>query len=203
MKFEGDSSNYDVITRAIKVIPSGLEGMTCEIGLRRGMGTKYIIDSLNKKEIPYKVHVAIDPYGHIEYASHEGYAVRLDYTNNMRDDTIGLCHIYANQNNVNFIFLNLTDTQFFEKFAAGIPIYEEEEIVLNKYIFVHFDGPHQLDLLETEFSWFDKRMSIGATIVFDDVVNYYDHSKLDLIVQKAGWKLLESTGCKASYQKIK
>ena len=39
---DGDP-DYDIITRAIQAIPADKKGMTCEIGLRKGGSTGYII----------------------------------------------------------------------------------------------------------------------------------------------------------------
>lgn len=197
----GDSYDYDVITRAIKAIPNNKEGMSCEIGLREGAGTGFIMDALSKGSFPYKVHVAIDPYGNIIYARKDGVDRRMNYTNEMRDKNIGSIYSYAMKVGVNFIFINLEDTEFFNRYDDGIPVYSDHKHLLSEYIFVFFDGPHQYELVLEEFIWFNERMTKGATIVFDDV-NDYDHNKLEDFIKSSGWKLLEKTNRKASYQKI-
>ncbi len=197
---ECDSEDYDVITRAIRAIPGSKEGMTCEVGLRRGGGTKYIMDALAHHSLPCKVHVAIDPYGNIDYQGKEGIAKKADYTNEMRDESIGSIYSYAMSLGVNFVFINLDDAEFFKRYANGVPVYNEHKRILSEYVFVHFDGPHWLESLKTEFLWFDERMTSGATIVFDDVCRY-DHNKLQNLVFSHGWRLLEATTRKASYQK--
>jgi len=199
---EGDSIDYEVITKAIQTIPNTLEGLTCEIGIRRGGGTKYIIDALAKSSLPYKVHIGIDPYGRLEYKWLEGVTCRMDYTNTMRDESISNIYQYANKKEVNFIFINLTDIEFFKRYSDGVPFYEEEEYLLNEYVFTHFDGPHQLNALIPEFLWFNNRMRSGATIVFDDVT-FYDFEAMHPIVIKHGWKMLKiTTQKKAAYQKL-
>jgi len=199
---EGDGQDYHVITHAIRAIPADKEGMTCEIGLRRGGGTKYIIDALKRCNLPCKVHVAIDPYGNIEYQRREGVIQRADYTNKMRDQSIGPIYSYAMKSGINFVFINLEDTEFFKRYADGVPVYDEYKNILSEYVFVHFDGPHGFDSLKAEFKWFDKRMTPGATIVFDDIRSY-DHCKLkrDLIFSH-GWASIQTVGRKASYQKV-
>jgi len=197
---EGDSENYDVIIRAIHAIPVDKEGMTCEIGLRRGGGTKYIIDALKRHTLPCNVHVAIDPYGNISYQRKEGVVKRADYTNKMRDQSIGSIYSYAMKSGINFVFINLEDTEFFRRYADGVPVYDECKHILSEYVFVHFDGPHWFEPLKAEFEWFNERMTSGATIVFDDI-DAYNHNKLEHLVFSHGWTLLETTPRKASYQK--
>jgi hypothetical protein len=197
----GDSKDYDVITRAIEIIPNDKNGMTCEIGLREGGGTRYIMDALAKKQFQYNVHVAIDPFGNIVYARKDGVDKRMNYTNSMRDVSLGHIYTYAMKVGINFIFINLEDTEFFNRYADGIPVYSENKHLLSEYVFVHFDGPHQVDLVVNEFKWFNERMTSGATIVFDDVGDY-DHDLLEEHIITSGWKLFEKTPRKASYQKL-
>ncbi len=197
---ECDSEDYDVITRAIQAIPGSKEGMTCEIGLRRGGGTKYIIDALAGHSLPCKVHIAIDPYGNLVYQAKEGMSRRSDYTNEMRNQSIGSIYSYAMKRGVNFVFINLEDTEFFRRYADGVPVYDEHKHILSEYVFAHFDGPHWVEPLKAEFLWFDARMTPGATIVFDDI-HVYDHSRLEQCIFSHGWKLIEVKPRKASYQK--
>ena len=62
---QGDSGNYEVLSEGIKRV-AGIEGMSCEIGLRRGGGTFHIMESL-KATGQQRLHIAIDPYGNIDY----------------------------------------------------------------------------------------------------------------------------------------
>ncbi|MGV7234721.1 MAG: class I SAM-dependent methyltransferase [Nitrosomonadaceae bacterium] len=197
----GDSKDYDLITRAIQAIPENKNGMTCEIGLRQGGGTRFIMDALAKSSLPFKVHVAVDPYGNIVYARKEGVDRRMDYTNHMRDESLGYIYQYAMKVGINFVFINLEDTEFFNRYSDGVPVYSDNKHLLSEYIFVHFDGPHQLHLIVNEFVWFNERMTTGSTIVFDDVSGY-DHDTVEKDILKAGWNLLEKTPRKASYQKL-
>ena len=196
-----DSRDYGLIVRAIEAIPNNKKGMTCEIGLRRGGGTGFIMDALSEGKFPYKVHVAVDPYGDISYAKRDSALdTHMDYTNNMRDESIGHIYSYAMKLCVNFIFINLEDNEFFNRYGDGIPIYSSNKYILSEYIFVHLDGPHQYDIVYNEFLWFNDRMTKGATMVFDDI-NYYDHDRIEIYILDNGWKLLEKTDHKASYQK--
>lgn len=201
MTLSGDGIDYDVITFAIESIPQHMEGMTCEIGLRLGGGTKYIIEALGKSELPYKVHIGIDPYGHLPYQWREHVNVRMDYTNTMRDMIIGEIYKCGMDNNVNFIFKNMTDIEFFKRYSDGVPVYDEEAYLLSKYVFTYFDGPHDSKSLKTEFLWFNDRMESGATVVFDDVT-FYDFEVLHPFIMENGWNILKFTQKKAAYQKI-
>lgn len=197
----GDSKDYQLITRAIEAIPANKKGMTCEIGLREGGGTGYIMEALSKGLFPFKVHVSIDPFGNLIYPHKDGIDTQMDYTNSMRDKTIGHVYTYAMNLGVNFLFINLEDSEFFKRYHDGIPVYSNNKHILSEYIFVHFDGPHQYEPVYNEFVWFNERMTTGATTVFDDI-HYYDHEKLEEYILVSGWKLLEKTDKKASYQKI-
>ena len=187
-----DGFNYHIITHAIEAIPNGMVGLTCEIGLRGGGGSGFIMDALAKGSFPYKVHVAIDPYGDIIYPKREGIEKRAGYTNELRNNHLGKIYLYAQKIGVNFIFFNLDDTEFFKRFSDGVPIYDQKKSILSEFLFVHFDGPHQLKEILTEFIWFNERMKPGATIVFDNI-DYYPHEKLETHIFKNGWILLDKT----------
>jgi hypothetical protein len=86
---EGDSKEYEVFEEAIKQLTNPI-GATVEIGVRRGMGSKMIIDSFRKHHPNVTLnHLGIDPYGNIEYNPMEAHLnVRLDYTNDMKRDAL-------------------------------------------------------------------------------------------------------------------
>lgn len=198
IELPGDSGDYHLLTKGIE-LSAHVPGMTCEIGLRRGGGTKHIIDALAAKA-PGKVHIAIDPYGHIPYEHKEGQPVRLDYTNDMRDECLSNLYPYALQKKINFQFFNLEDTEFFNRYGDGVPVYDMEKRVEDKYSFVHFDGPHAEMPLRLEIGFFEERMNPGGCWVFDDVVGYYDHDRLEKIIFALGFKLIDKTHHKALYQ---
>lgn len=200
----GDSGNYEVVFDAA-VISADIPGVALEIGLRRGGGTKQIIDgmvSVNKR----KPVIAVDPYGNIEYNTVVDYnkgpqTVRMDYTNNMRNECLVNLYDYAQMNKINFTFIPLEDTEFFKRFADGIPIYEDFKRIETQYSMVHFDGPHftQDVLDEIKFFMFE-RTAAGSAFVFDDV-SYYDHSAVDKVLLENGWKIRAQTPHKWSYTK--
>jgi len=195
----GDSGDYHLLTKGIE-LSADTSGMTCEIGLRRGGGTKTIIDAL-AIHAPHKVHIAIDPYGNIEYENKEGSIVRLDYTNEMRDECLSNLYPYAREKKINFQFFNLEDAEFFERFNNGVPVYNVTKERIEQYSFVHFDGPHAINLIIDEIYFFQDRMLPGTCWVFDDVVGYYDHDQLEKeYIIPAGFNLISKTWHKALYQ---
>lgn len=194
----GDSADYHLLTKGVQ-LSANTPGLTCEIGLRRGGGTKHIIDAL-AIHAPHKVHIAIDPYGHIPYEHKEGQPVRLDYTNDMRDECLANLYQYTRQKRVPFIFFNLEDTEFFKRFRDGVPVYNLEKEIVNQYSFVHLDGPHAVGPLEEEIMFFLDRIQPGACWVFDDVVGYYNHDIIEGILLFNGFKLIDKTHHKALYQ---
>lgn len=194
----GDSGDYHLLTKGIEM-SSFVPGATVEIGLRRGGGTKHIIDAL-AQYAPHKVHIAIDPYGNIEYENKEGSYVRLDYTNDMRDECLANLYPYAKEKKINFQFHNLEDTEFFKRYADGVPVYNFKKEIITEYSFVHFDGPHAIEPLKDEIWFFRSRMQPYTCWVFDDVTGYYDHDEIEKLLFITGFKLIAKTWHKALYQ---
>jgi hypothetical protein len=195
-----DSGDYYILTNGVESIRD-VPGLTCEIGLRAGGGSEYIMRALHDTGQYTRTHIAIDPYGNIEYETSEGQRTRHDYTNDMRDDCMVEIFKLAKELRINFVFFNLEDTEFFKAFPHGVPIYRKYRHDENQYAFVHFDGPHAYAPLAVEFDFFNARAPKGAVFVFDDVANY-DHDKFETnILFLNQWALIEKTGIKASYRK--
>ena len=193
-----DSKNYEVISQAVAMSASA-SGMTCEIGLRRGGGTKYIIDGLKQHQID-RVHIAIDPYGNIDYTDSDAQVTRFDYTNSMRDECLTNLYLYCRQKGQSFIFFNLEDTEFFARYADGVPVYNQTKTIEAKYSFVHFDGPHSVEAIKTEIAFFHQRTDNLAVFVFDDVTNYR-HDKIDQYLKTLSWECVITSERKWAYQK--
>jgi hypothetical protein len=198
LELPGDSGDYHLLTKGIE-LSANTPGMTVEIGLRRGGGTKTIIDAL-AQYAPHKIHIAIDPYGNIEYEQKEGRIVRLDYTNDMRDECLGNLYPYAKEKKINFQFFNLEDREFFKRYEDGVPVYDYKKRMEKEYSFVHFDGPHAELPLLWEMDFFLERATPGACWCFDDVTGYYDHEKIETVLFVADFKLIQKTWHKALYQ---
>ena len=58
---DGDSSEYNFITEEIQKLKLDPVVLTCEIGLRRGLGSKTIMDAVINQGVEHYRHVAIDP----------------------------------------------------------------------------------------------------------------------------------------------
>lgn len=199
----GDSWDYDLITKGIE-LSKDTEGLCLEIGLRLGGGSKHIIDGI-AEFCPHKIAVAVDPYGSILYQHKEGQFVRLDYTEDMKADCMINIYEYVKEKKVHFIFFNLEDTEFFERFDDGVPVYSIDKYLINKYSFVHFDGPHAVEPILDEINFFLSRTNSGACFVFDDISSvdvYYDHDTVEQYLFENGFKLIEKRDRKALYQKI-
>jgi hypothetical protein len=196
----GDSAEYDMLTRGI-ALSANVDGLTCELGLRLGGGSKHIIDAL-AQYAPHKTHIAVDPYGNIEYNAHDnGLKVRIDYTNQMRNTCMANIYPYANDKNVHFIFFNLEDSEFFQRFADGVPVYRENKAIINQYSFVHFDAGHIVPEILKQLDFFWMRSVPGSVFAFDDVVGFYNHDEIEKRLFPH-FKLIEKGNKKAIYQKL-
>lgn len=204
---ETDSLNYEILVNGVKEIKN-IPGIICEIGTRRGGSAKWIIDSLVENNDTERLLITIDPYGNIEYDHGDGdigsNKTVVDYTNKMRNETIPYLYIYALEKLHNFIFLNMEDTEYFERFGDGIPNYSDfrGKTLENNYALVFFDGPHDFDSISKEVNFFNDRTQSGAIYVFDDISNY-NHSLLEEeLLLKSGWSIFETSIRKISYKKI-
>lgn len=165
---EGDSGEYELLTQAIS-LSSHIDGMCAELGVRKGMSTKYIIDAV--RQFCHNKHiVSIDPYGSIMYTCREPDGpCRLDYDNIMKREAMHDIHKYVYEHPVNFHFQDMTDSMYFELFRNGYPIYELEERIETKYSFAFLDGPHTVKHICSEIDFFAPRMDKGAIISLDDI----------------------------------
>ena len=207
MELQAQGDEYDILSRAARRVSFLSNAMTCEIGLRLGGGSKAIIDGLKSSRAfqPNQVHIAIDPYGQMPYAAEDGPThLGKDFSNGMRDGTIALLHSYACTSGVNFIFMNMTDEQFFHRYHDGVPTYSMgEERILTKYSLVFMDGVHTLQSVWSATMWFMDRMLLGAIMVYDDVVGWYEHSFVEWYLLKSGWRVYEKGTQKIAYIKEK
>lgn len=186
---EGDSLDYDLLYRAA-CAASKVDGLYCEIGVRRGGSLRYIIDAINDSTRDCRTVVAIDPYGNIDYNATEGFRGKLDYTNSMKHSSMPHIYRYLDDKNVNLVFFNVEDTEFFNRFSDGVPVYNEYKEVVNHYAFVFFDGPHDVASLQAELDFFFGRVNRGAVFVFDDVESY-PHEVIHNRLLEYGFKPLE------------
>ncbi|NBT09117.1 MAG: class I SAM-dependent methyltransferase [Chitinophagia bacterium] len=199
---EQDSLDYHVLSNSVNSIKN-VPGIVCEIGTRRGGSLKVIVDALISSENLGRNVVCIDPYGNIDYPPGElegNRPLKLDYTNDMRNETLPALYEYLQGKPVNVVFHCLEDTEFFDRFSDGVPFYNQYKIIENTYALVFFDGPHTLEALKKEVDFFDPRSVAGSMWIFDDV-ELYPHDQLEQILFENNWELIEKTQRKASYMK--
>lgn len=200
-----DNIDYHILIEGIELVKN-IPGMTCELGIRMGGGSHYIMEALAKTN-QRKTHIGIDPYGNILYQGTNGAYTRYDYTNEMRNKCMINLYQLSLDLGINFLFFPLEDTEFFKRYADGVPVYQNmgitdgDKFLEKQYSFVFLDGPHSTHSLITEFNFFNERMSKGAVIVFDDH-NVYDINYLEQNhIFSSGWELVTKTSVKASYIK--
>ena len=176
----GDSKEYEFFDEAIQLLKNPI-GVSIEIGVRRGMGSKSIIDAYRKYHPHIKLnHLGIDPYGNILYRTADNdNGGRLDYTNKMKQEALlDLVKEYPE-----FNLINLEDSEFFKRFADGYPIYDEHKILLTQYETVHFDGPHDTESVMKEVEFFIVRKPKQCVYIFDDI----DTHDIDKIGENLIW----------------
>lgn len=221
--FGTDSQEYEILYNAAKKI-KGVDGAVVEIGTRRGGSAKLIIDALVEQNDTNRSMFCIDPYGNIDYpetnkaittfspqvpikgdlmSTDVVNQIKHDYDNNMRNRIIPSLYFYAYQRGLDFTFFCLEDHEFFNRYADGVPVYNEVKKLENKYAFWFLDGPHTNEVVNEELEFFVPKSPVGSVAVMDDVW-MYDHDKI--VEQKwlfpNGWVLLEKGNIKASYKKM-
>ena len=201
----GDGSDYNILKDAVD-FGMRAEGMSCEIGIREGAGSKIIIEGYQQRKDLPRVHIGIDPYGGIPYEYTDDEKIWDAYPNKLRDCAIPELFKMCAGTNVDFLFFQMTDEQFFKRFADGVPLYlNHQEFVYNKYGMVFFDGPHTTEATLNETKFFAPRATKNAIFVYDDVVNFYDHDMIkDYLLKIDGtWEQVVITAAKAVYHKYK
>jgi hypothetical protein len=118
-------------------------------------------------------------------------------------EMITALHEWAFDKSMNLIFLPLEDVEFFKRFSDGVPVYNKEKNIVNKYCYVHVDGPHTYEAAKNAFDFFCTRMDTNSIIAFDNC-NHYDHTKLEKeFLYKGGFSYLDEyvDSCKKFYKK--
>lgn len=203
MSIEGDSGEYDFLTEAVR-LSSSIAAPTVEIGVRKGLGSKTIMDAI-VEYCPGKTHIGIDPYGSILYSIKENVEpCRLDYTNDMYKECMADLFTYILGKPVEYVHFKLTDEEYFRRFNSGVKVYDIDTGFWNSYSMVSFDGPHTANDVLIEVEFFHGRTDSGATFVFDDVSEtdfFYTHSVVHDWLLLNGWSLVKQGVKKALYVK--
>lgn len=178
--FEYDSADYEVLYDCARAI-RGVPGFTCEIGLRLGGGSESIIQGLiDSNDASHRIHIGIDPYGHIPFdSSWDALQVKHDYTNKMKQTFLRKMYQWCDEINFEFLYFPLEDSEFFTRYADGVPVYNETKELINQYALVHLDGPHTPEFVMNEARWFSSRMPEGAILIVDDV-NFFQNYREEI-----------------------
>jgi hypothetical protein len=188
----GDSVEYKLLEQWVKGLTPQDFYLTAEIGVREGYGTLIITDALKLKNKNY-FHIGIDPYGDLLYKHLDK---QIDYEKGtvaywtdfegkpmVNEDGTPKVPTYPNsmkqtflsefKNHENFILYQLEDTEYFNAFGGGVPVYQNgKKQIVNCYDFVHFDGPHTTEKVLEEVMFFAPRSRVGTRFVFDDSKTY-------------------------------
>ena len=159
----GDSTEYELLIKWCKESPyAGEQGsISCEIGVREGMGTKIILDHFQPE-----AHVGIDPYANLKYQHYDDSpSYTCDYTDDMYHQ---MMKDFAEYNN--FQMFKMTDIDFMKKFNY-----------MDGYALVHFDGPHMTKDVIREAIYFADKCVKGARFIFDDYPKYNMSKICDLL----------------------
>lgn len=171
---QGDSLEYELIEQAIQYLKYPI-GNTVEVGVRDGYASKLIIDAWRKYQKTPLTHLGIDPYGGIPYKmSDRALLTSEEYNSTMKQNMLAYMSYYYPE----FNLINLEDTEFFEKFENGYPIYNKQKILINKYDFVFLDGPHDTQSILKEMLFFIKRAPSQQLIMIDDI-NFFDLNHIE------------------------
>lgn len=201
MALEFDSGEYEFLEQAVE-LSKNVEGMCVEIGLRKGWGTKVIIDACVEHR-PGSTIISIDPFGSILYKPREHMEpCRLDYTNDMYKEVLADMSAYVIGKDVNWLMFKMTDERFFYTQDMGVELYDLEPVLVNKYAMAHFDGPHSIPDIANELSFFNARMDRGAIICVDDCSeDFINVENLKNLFEFNGWELLKMGLKKGIWQK--
>lgn len=194
-----DSGEYEILENSVRKVKD-INGFSCEIGTRSG-GSSYKIMEILRESGQNKVHISIDPFGNIDYKHWETETCKLDYTNEMKRKMLMNIYKYCYDNKMEFLFFPLEDTEFFERYSDGVPIYNQNKYIMNEYALVFLDGPHTSDIIKNEISFFKDKMPKGSCIVFDDIIQYDHMEKIDPYLQECGFTIFEKGEVKISYIK--
>ena len=163
---KGDSSEYHLITKHIGKLNIDRATLTCEIGLREGLGSKIIMDAIREHKPNLYKHVAIDPYNNLSYEHYDNEGrVVAGYTEEMKQKTVS----YLYQNYPEFDFYHMTDDYYFKTMGDGHQLGLFNNMMLfGLYKVVHFDGPHTTDAVIQELNFFIPRSETKALFIIDD-----------------------------------
>ena len=194
---ETDGNHYEELLVALEQTRE-VEGATFEIGVRRGGSSYMIMEAMKGLGKP---HIGIDPYGAIDYEDRVG-VHKTDYSNKMRNETLASLFNYAAENDYDFLFFNLEDTEFFKRFQDGIPLYRGEKEMINTISLAFIDGPHATKPVLAAFEYLKDKITVGGQIVFDNYDHYPHDTEVEPTIIAGRYKLVATGVDKKVYQRI-
>ena len=195
----GDSFEYEFITEEIKKLNLNDIVLTCEIGLRRGLGSKTIMDAVIAKGVETYRHIAIDPYGNLNYQHYDDTpSSTADYTDYMKVETLFDLVKYKE-----FAFFEFPDTYFFQTMKGGYPLSIDGKIQMHdKYSVVHLDGPHTTLAVGEQITFFMRHMEDESILILDDHKTFNKQS-INWCLQKIGFEVVKEGDRKLIYKREK
>ena len=195
---KGDSTEYHLITKEIGKLELNQVTLTCEIGLREGLGSKIIMDAiLDSKPKLYK-HVAVDPYNNLSYEHYDNEgSVVAGYTEEMKQKTVS----YLYQNYPDFDFFHMTDDYYFKTMGEGHQfVLNQQLVIFGLYQVVHLDGPDTTKAVIDELGFFIPRMASKGLIILDDYTDL-QMGIVDMLLKTYNFNVVEKGDNKIIYQK--
>ena len=200
MTIEGDSKDYDLLASWSERVAKHFKNkimLTAEIGMRKGLGTKLILNYIRPNYSGLHFHVSIDPYGDLVYEHYDKtQPSKMDYNEKMFAE---VKQDFASEPRFNL--LNMTDRVFMEKYYYGVEFYwDSKKYLLNEYALVHFDGPHKTTDVINEAVFFAERAAPGAVFIFDDWQTY-DCNIVREVLNRYGFEFCSNGSRKMIVQK--
>ena len=195
---KGDSTEYYLITKEIGKLELDQVTLTCEIGLREGLGSKIIMDAiLDSKPKLYK-HVAVDPYNNLSYEHYDNEgSVVAGYTEEMKQKTVS----YLYQNYPDFDFFHMTADYYFKTMGEGHQfVLNQQLVIFGLYQVVHLDGPHTTKAVIDELGFFIPRMASKGLIILDDYTDL-QMGIVDMLLKTYNFNVAVKGDNKIIYQK--
>ena len=153
----GDSKDYNLLDNWVRGLKITSNILSCEIGVREGLGSKIIMDGIRTLATKSFNHIGIDPYGNLKYQHYDNSpAYTADYTNDMRLQLEKDLSDYKE-----FKLFHMTDKEFMRRYPEYGPFH-----------LVHFDGPHMTRHVLNEALFFAERSEQYTRFIFDDFKGY-------------------------------
>jgi hypothetical protein len=153
----GDSKDYNLLDNWVRGLKITSNILSCEIGVREGLGSKIIMDGIRTLATGSFNHIGIDPYGNLKYQHYDNSpAYTADYTNDMRLQLEKDLSDYKE-----FKLFHMTDKEFMRRYPEYGPFH-----------LVHFDGPHMTRHVLNEALFFAERSEQYTRFIFDDFKGY-------------------------------